>query len=207
MQYFFDPVPVKDNGEKKWEFKCKTCNAYVPLIFTNQLNDYMRQIRIRRVPGTVTGANITFDDEPRLPKMSNVAGHVEQCKAKNAAEFAEKEKEENGSGAPLAGQFNIPSSRKLMEDYLRQGELNPAIEPTTKGFRRLFAAWILDESLPWTTGEAPSLQLLFQYLKVKFVLPVDTSVRNELANIFAELHGKVVREFAVSYISLDVPKL
>ncbi|KJA19385.1 hypothetical protein HYPSUDRAFT_1095944, partial [Hypholoma sublateritium FD-334 SS-4] len=35
MQYFFDPVPVKDGSEKKWEFKCRTCSA------------------IRRVPRTI----------------------------------------------------------------------------------------------------------------------------------------------------------
>jgi hypothetical protein len=53
------------------------------------------------------------------------------------------------------------------------------------------------ESLPWTSGEAPSLALLFRYLKVRFYLPSDTTVRNQLAKIFAELHGKVVREFTV----------
>ena len=84
-----------------------------------------------------------------------------------------------------------------MREYLRNGELNRAIEATQTGFLRLFAAWILDESLPWTTGEAPSLKLLFQYLKVKFILPSDTTIRNELGRIFAELHEKVVREFAV----------
>ncbi len=29
MQYFYDPIPVKDGKDKKWEFKCKTCSAYV----------------------------------------------------------------------------------------------------------------------------------------------------------------------------------
>ena len=204
MQYFFDPIPVKDGKDKKWEFKCRTCSACVlSLFYDSHCKLIMYSRSIRRVSRTVTGADITFDDEPKLPKMSNVAGHVEQCKTKNAAAFAEKEKAANESTESLAGQFNIANSRKLMEDYLRRGELNPDIEPTAKGFRRLFAAWILDESLPWTMGEAPSLQLLFQYLKVKFVLPVDTSVRNELASIFAELHGKVVREFAVS---IPLPK-
>lgn len=85
-----------------------------------------------------------------------------------------------------------------MEEYLKQGELNPAVVATQSGFLRLFAAWILDESLPWTTGEAPSLQLLFKYLKIQFHLPTDTTVKNQLAHIFSELHGKVVREFSVS---------
>jgi hypothetical protein len=88
-----------------------------------------------------------------------------------------------------------------MREYLRDGELNPAVTATQTGFYRLFAAWILDESLPWTTGEVPTLQILFKYLKVNFVLLTDTTVRNHLAKIFAELHGKVVREFSVSGLS------
>lgn len=88
-----------------------------------------------------------------------------------------------------------------MREYLREGELNPAVTATQTGFYRLFAAWILDESLPWTTGEAPTLQILFKYLKVNFILPTDTTVRNHLVKIFAELHGKVVREFSVSGLS------
>lgn len=84
-----------------------------------------------------------------------------------------------------------------MAQYLKAGELNPEIIPTQKGFLRLFSAWILDESLPWTTGQAPSLNLLFKYLKVRFYLPSDTTVRNQLSKIFLELHGKIVREFTV----------
>lgn len=85
-----------------------------------------------------------------------------------------------------------------MEGFLKEGELNPQIIPTQRGFLRLFAAWILDQDLPFTTGEAPSLANLFRYLKVSFVLPSDTTVRNTLAHIFSELHGKVVRELTVS---------
>ncbi|TFK20223.1 hypothetical protein FA15DRAFT_553216, partial [Coprinopsis marcescibilis] len=50
-----------------------------------------------------------------------------------------------------------------------------------QGFQQLFAAWILDEDLPWTTGKSPMLSQLFSYLKIKFVLPLDMSVRNTLA--------------------------
>ena len=88
-----------------------------------------------------------------------------------------------------------------MAVYLKEGKLNPAQVPTQKGFLRLFAAWILDESLPWTTGEVPTLRLLFKYLKVSYALPSDTTVRNQLAHIFAELHKKVVTEFTVNPIS------
>lgn len=87
-----------------------------------------------------------------------------------------------------------------MEGFLKDGELNPAIVADQAGFFRIFSAWILDESLPWTTGESPTLAMLFKYLKVKFSLPCDTTVRNYLAIIFAELHGMVVHEFAVSVL-------
>lgn len=89
-----------------------------------------------------------------------------------------------------------------MEQYLAEGALNPQVIPTQKGFLRLFAAWILDESLPWTTGEAPTLAALFQYLRITYQLPSDTTIRNQLALIFSELHGKVVKEFAVCIVSV-----
>ncbi|KAF8330255.1 hypothetical protein F5887DRAFT_895877, partial [Amanita rubescens] len=37
-----------------------------------------------------------------------------------------------------------------------------------------------------------SLQLLFNYLKIRFTLPTDTTMRNQLSKIYEELHGKVV---------------
>ncbi|KAI9453729.1 hypothetical protein F5148DRAFT_956725, partial [Russula earlei] len=61
-----------------------------------------------------------------------------------------------------------------------------------KGFLCIFSAWIFDESLPWTTGEAPTLQMLFKYLKITYQLPSDTTVCNQLVYIFEELHGKVI---------------
>ncbi|KAF8999519.1 hypothetical protein BDQ17DRAFT_1175918, partial [Cyathus striatus] len=44
-----------------------------------------------------------------------------------------------------------------------------------------FAAWILDNDLPWTTGESNILSNLFKYLKISYMLPSDTAVHNELA--------------------------
>ncbi|KAI1797442.1 hypothetical protein LXA43DRAFT_847010, partial [Ganoderma leucocontextum] len=68
-----------------------------------------------------------------------------------------------------------------------------------KGFNRIFAAWIFEDDLPFTTGESSGLARLFQYLKVHFLLPSDTTVRNALAKIFIDLHGTVVRELAIAY--------
>ena len=140
---------------------------------------------------TIDGKNITFDDEPVLPKLNNLATHVTECK-KTKGHAPED------MTPPISEQLNLKRSADLMAEYLKKGELNPAVAATQSGFLQLFAAWILDESLPWMTGEALSLQLLFKYLKINFALPTDTTVHNHLAKIFAELHGKVVREFSVS---------
>ncbi|KAF8228391.1 hypothetical protein L208DRAFT_1291743 [Tricholoma matsutake] len=63
-----------------------------------------------------------------------------------------------------------------METFLKEGELNLEIVATYSGFLHIFAAWIIDESLPWMTGEAPTLQMLFKYLKITYQLPSDTTV-------------------------------
>lgn len=101
------------------------------------------------------------------------------------------------SSNPIDHGFTAGSA-KIMEEYLLEGKLNPKLEPTRKGFLKVFAAWILQEDLPYTTGEAPGLKRLFEYLQIRFVLPSDTAVRNTLAEIFMTLHGTVVEELAVS---------
>jgi hypothetical protein len=85
-----------------------------------------------------------------------------------------------------------------MEDYLAEGKLNPKMFPTKAGFLKHFAAWLIEEDLLFTTGEAPGLLRLFKYLNVTYQLPSDTTVRNVLTKIYAKLHGEVVRELSVS---------
>ena len=144
---------------------------------------------MRSFPRTVDGAEITFDMEPKLPKLHNLASHVTECKgAKRDEKKDEPTSEEH---------MNIKRSAEIMEAFLKEGELNPEVVVTYKGFLRIFSAWIIDESLPWTAGEAPTLQMLFRYLKITYQLPSDTTIRNQLLQIFEELRGKVVREFAV----------
>jgi hypothetical protein len=41
------------------------------------------------------------------------------------------------------------------------------------------------------------LQNLFRYVKVKYGLPTDTTIRNQLAKIFIELFEEVIKEFSV----------
>jgi hypothetical protein len=128
--------------------------------------------------------------EKKLPKLHNLAGHVTECKGN---------KHDDKKDEPTSEErINIKRSAEIMESFLKEGELNPEVIATYKGFLRIFSAWIIDESLPWSTGEAPTLQMLFRYLKITYQLPSDTTVRNQLVHIFEELHGKVVREFAVS---------
>ena len=75
---------------------------------------------------------MTFDMEPKLPKLQNLAGHVGECKgAKDVMKKVEPTSEE---------QMNLAQSAKLMEAYLKEGELNPAIITTYKGFLCIFAA-------------------------------------------------------------------
>ena len=108
--------------------------------------------------------------------MQNLAGHVGECKGvKDATKKDELMSEE---------QMNLAQSAKLMEAYLKEGKLNPAVTTTYKGFLCIFMAWIFDKSLPWTTGEAPTLQMLFKYLKITYQLSSDTTVHNQLAHIF-----------------------
>jgi len=130
-----------------------------------------------------------------VPKLRNLAGHVTECKGAED----DKKKDELTSKK----QINIKRSAEMMEAYLKEGKLNPEVIAMYKGFLCIFSVWILDESLPWTTGEAPTLQMLFRYLKITYQLPSDTTVCNQLAHIFEELHGKVVHEFAVSIFPLE----
>lgn len=84
-----------------------------------------------------------------------------------------------------------------MDAFLEEGKRNPHRERNKKGFLSHFAAWLIEEDLPWTTGEAPSLKRLFKYTGSKFELPSDTTVRDTVRKIFAELHDNVVTELAV----------
>ena len=196
LKHYCDPTPVLDRSkQKRWEFRCRTCPSYV------QFKDAITEKNLLSVPmnstrtvaRTIDGPHITFDMEPKLPKLQNLAGHAADCKGKST------EKIQDGPTSEEA--FKLKKSVELMEAFLKEGELNPEIIATYLGFLRIFAAWIIDESLPWTTGEAPTLQMLFKYLKITYQLPSDTTVRNQLVHIFQELHGKVVREFTVRALS------
>lgn len=89
------------------------------------------------------------------------------------------------------------ASAKLMAAYLEDGKLNPRIEPTQSSFLKIFAAWILEDDLPFTTGETTGIHRLFKFLNTPYSLPSDTTVRKTLGDICASLHANVVEELSV----------
>jgi hypothetical protein len=86
-----------------------------------------------------------------------------------------------------------------MELFLEEGKLNPKVYPTKKGFLKHFSTWLIEEDLPFMTGEVPGIHRLFNYLDITYQLPSDMTVRNVLAKIYIELHGEVVCELSVSF--------
>jgi hypothetical protein len=153
--------------------------------------------RVRRFERKISGESIAWEQEKHKPKTSNLVTHLKDCtKFHEAQKKASTDAEASTDTGPG---YNLQQSRDIMEEFLCEGKLNPAIVPTKSGFLKLFAMWILDEDLPWTTGESLALQDLFKYLKISYQLPSDRTVRNELTRIFADLHGKVVKEFVVRH--------
>jgi len=135
--------------------------------------------------------------EKPQPKIGNLATHT---RTEHPNEYA------GGAGSSQESSTNpidngyTPASAKLMEEFLEKGRLNPKLYPTKKGFLKHFAAWLIEEDLPFTTGESYGIKRLFKYLDVTIQLPSDTTVRNALAKIYIELHGEVVRELSVSFM-------
>lgn len=145
----------------------------------------------------------SFEDEKPRPPLGNLNLHT---KGKHSEEAAVAAAAASADSSMLGGLCDDPSARhssnilasaRLMEDYLKEGKLNPKLEPTQKGFLQVFAACIIEDDLPFTTGESSGLARLFEYTWSKFMLPSDTTVRNAVAKIFIDLHGELVKELAV----------
>ncbi|EED82988.1 eukaryotic translation initiation factor 3 [Postia placenta Mad-698-R] len=157
--------------------------------------------RTRTVVRTVDSKD--FDNETRKPALGNLAMHTNQIHADKIAEGLMASGEAGQGDGAGAGSVAGPSHRftlasaRIMDKFLKEGKLHPKTEPTRKGFLTLFAACIIEEDLPWTTGEAPGLHRLFEYLNAKFVLPSDTTVHNQLGRLFADMHGEVVKELTI----------
>jgi hypothetical protein len=89
-----------------------------------------------------------------------------------------------------------------MQAYLAEGAINPGSNPTANGFNRVFAAWLISDDLPFTTGESTSCAALFKYIKCTYKLPSDTTVRNHVSRIFVDVKAAVVQEIAVRDLKL-----
>ncbi|KAF8226500.1 hypothetical protein L208DRAFT_1301557 [Tricholoma matsutake] len=84
-----------------------------------------------------------------------------------------------------------------MEDFLKDGILNPALVPTQKGFHCIFTAWILEDDLAFTMGEMNGINCLFHYMQSRFTLPSDTTVCDTLHTIFSDLYDLMRKEILV----------
>ncbi|KAI0060903.1 hypothetical protein BV25DRAFT_1806709, partial [Artomyces pyxidatus] len=155
LQHWHTPKPTVEPGlGKRWAFKCKYCD------------------QVRTFPRSVDTP--TFEDEPKRPPLGNLASHSKKHEDEIRV-AAEKGCESEPVTAPIKTGYSLASA-ELMKGYLEEGALNPALEPTKRGFLRIFAAWLIEEDLPFTTGEAPGLDRLFKYLRIRFELPSDTAV-------------------------------
>jgi hypothetical protein len=101
---------------------------------------------------------------------------------------------------------NSASSAKIMGDFLIEGKLNPAINSTQGNFLKIFAAWIIEDDLPFTTGETPGIERLFAFLRTRYHLPSDTSVRNALAEMYIDMYNLIKSELAVSAFNYSYPR-
>ncbi|KAF5378354.1 hypothetical protein D9615_002986 [Tricholomella constricta] len=162
-QHFEDPVPSVRNGDRRWLFRCKHCSSS----FT--------------FPRTVAKGK-AFTDEPKQPPLGNLATHVKGSHPNVAVP-------KTITDIPGASRGISAASLKIMGEFLKEGVLNPELVRTQGGFHKVFAAWILEDDLPFTTGETPGIHRLFLYMESRFLLPTDTTVRNTLAKLFAELYN------------------
>ncbi|KAJ7809818.1 hypothetical protein B0H13DRAFT_1550389, partial [Mycena leptocephala] len=63
-----------------------------------------------------------------------------------------------------------------------------------KNFLKVVAAWIIEDDLPFTTGETPGIKRLFAFLQTHYILPSDTTVRNTLATMYVDIPGRQVED-------------
>ncbi|KAJ6544932.1 hypothetical protein B0H10DRAFT_1853228 [Mycena sp. CBHHK59/15] len=66
-------------------------------------------------------------------------------------------------------------SAKIMEEFLIKGKLNPVTNSTQNNFLKIFAAWIIEDDLVFTTGETEGINCLFKFLQTCYQLPSNTT--------------------------------
>jgi hypothetical protein len=139
----------------------------------------------------------TWAGESPKPKLGNLITHHTTAHPSWSLDGDEEEGKE--SSTPIEPKHGVSQKQvDLMTQWLKDVGIDCDAMPSRKNFLYHFAAWLLEEDLPWTTGEAPSLKRLFKWLQIKYELPSDTTVRNVVAELYALLHGEVVKALAVS---------
>jgi len=133
----------------------------------------------------------TFDDEAQQPFLGNLSTHLRK-KHPNRGDPPSDLPSQPGDSRGIS-----VATAKIMEEFLKDGDLNPRMVRSQKNFYRVFAAWIIQDDLPFTTGEMPGIARLFKFMESQWKLPTDTTVRNYLAKIFSDMHKLVKKELKV----------
>lgn len=129
-----------------------------------------------------------FGDQKPAPPLGNLATHIRTDHKGEPAPSHVHPGEIRGVGA---------ASSKIMEDFIIDGHLNPIINSTQSNFLKIFAAWIVEDDLAFTTGETEGINRLFHFLHTRYQLPSDTTVRNTLAEMYIDMYKLVKSELAV----------
>ncbi|KAJ7743898.1 hypothetical protein B0H14DRAFT_3897614 [Mycena olivaceomarginata] len=140
--HYWPPVATtKTGGNKRWSFTCRHCKIAVTFKRT-------------------VGKTQLFGDESPAPNLGNLSTHLKQ----------------QHDGVPVPSDVRpgetrgiSTSSAKIMADFLVDGKLNPAINSTQGNFYKIFAAWIIEDDLAFTTGETPGIERLFAFLRARFL--------------------------------------
>ncbi|KAJ6627732.1 hypothetical protein B0H10DRAFT_1665563, partial [Mycena sp. CBHHK59/15] len=67
-----------------------------------------------------------------------------------------------------------------------------------KNFLKIFAAWTIEDDLPFSTGEMPGINRLFEFLHAHYQLPSDTTVGNTLAQMYIDMYKCIKIELAIA---------
>ena len=119
-----------------------------------------------------------FEDERPRPHIGNLASHI---KSKHPVQYETGQALMNANleagleaetiSVPYTGGYSASSVAKFAE-YIANADKSVRDQ---KGFYMVFAAWVVEADLPWTTGETPGIKHVFDYLGSKFALLTDTT--------------------------------
>jgi hypothetical protein len=97
----------------------------------------------------------------------------------------------------------VNGRQQVMANFIKQGVENPRKCPTTlskKGFREYFVMGIIEDDLPYTFGEKPGMEKLFQYvLPADYTIPSRKTVRRDLDLLHEEISTKITDSLTVRF--------